>query len=142
MSATFEDRIAPKIDVDGDCWLWTGFIDRSGYGRSTFGERTLYIHRAAYELLVGPIPVGLTLDHLCRKRSCCNPDHLEPVTNAENMRRGTGPAAINARKTHCKRGHEFTPENTYRDGGRRVCRTCKSARDAARKRAKRMAVTS
>ena len=87
-----------------------------------------FAHRVVYEILVGPIPVGLELDHLCRNRACVNPDHLEPVTTRTNLLRGYSPWACRARQTHCKRGHEFTPENTYGTGdGRRYCRTCRRA---------------
>ncbi len=78
---------APRL---GSCWLWTGAIMHGGYGQIRLrpGTRTMNTHRFAYELLVGPIPDGLHLDHLCRVPRCCNPLHLEPVTQAENSRRG------------------------------------------------------
>lgn len=77
------------INRDGPngCWLWTGTIERTGYGRFWLGGRQEIAHRASYALLIGPIPEGLTIDHLCRVRACVNPDHLEPVTLAENIRR-------------------------------------------------------
>jgi hypothetical protein len=82
-------------------------------------------HRVAFEWLVGPVPKGLVLDHLCRNRGCVNPSHLEPVTQQVNTLRGAGPAARNANKAHCKWGHEFTPENTGVDKrGKRWCKTC------------------
>lgn len=82
-------------------------------------------HRYAYTEIVGPIPDGLTLDHLCKRTDCVNPEHLEPVTGKVNTLRGNNPTAINARKTICANGHEFTPENTYlRPNGGRKCRTC------------------
>lgn len=71
----------------GGCWLWTGAVDGNGYGTVTIERVQLSTHRVAYELLVGPIPAGLTIDHLCRVLACCNPAHLEPVTRAENNRR-------------------------------------------------------
>lgn len=131
---------ADYVVVSGDgCWLWQG-VTSSGYGRvlPPKGKRRALAHRLFYEILVGPIPDGLTLDHLCRNRVCVNPDHLEPTTLTENIRRGESPTAKNRRKTHCKWGHEFTEENTLahagRPGGRR-CRTCE--RDASRERMRR-----
>lgn len=85
-------------------------------------------HRMAYEELVGPIADGLQIDHLCRVRCCVNPAHLEPVTQAENIRRGVSPTAANRRKTHCKHGHEFTTENTRLVPEGRICRRCDVAK--------------
>lgn len=118
------DRFWSKVDRSGACWLWTGLKLPHGYGRFGIGgradHRDVLAHRFAYELLVGPIPGGLQIDHLCRVRACVNPAHMEPVTGAENTRRGG-----NAAKTHCKRGHEFSTANTYtRHDGRRQCRAC------------------
>ena len=123
-------NVADKIEV-GDCWHWTGAASHDGYGRVYTERGVKYAHRVVWELLVGPIPEGLVIDHLCRNRSCVNPDHLEPVTRKENQRRGQ--ANQNIAKTHCKRGHEFTEENTYiqPSTGKRGCRRCK--RDAMRK---------
>jgi len=112
-------RFWERVDASGgedSCWLWIGYIDSKGYG-GLGGRRA---HRIAYELLVGPIPHGLQLDHLCRVTSCINPRHLEPVTNAENARRAR------AARTHCKRGHEFTPENTYYSPKRPTVRQCRA----------------
>lgn len=109
-----------------DCWIWQGQL-AYGYGVFSNGRRGGYAaHRFSYELCVAPIPEGLQLDHLCRNPPCVNPLHLEPVTPRENTLRGTSFAAINATKTHCIRGHEFTPENTYvrPNGGGRACRAC------------------
>lgn len=119
-----EERLWEQIDRTGECWLWTGCVRSDGYGAIGAGGRggpTLRPHRVAYELLVGPIPDGLTLDHLCCVTTCCNPAHLEPVTSAVNIRRAT------ARRTHCRRGHEFTPENTIVRPLGRECRTCRLA---------------
>lgn len=113
-----------KTSSPAGCWLWTGHINGSGYG--TMGGRS--VHRLVYIELVGPIPDGLQLDHLCRIRNCVNPAHLEPVTAAENVRRGDGPGGRNARKTHCKNGHTLTPENVYIRRGRN-CRICARARN-------------
>lgn len=123
------ERLWRHVDKNGPlgCWLWTGSINgHNGYGGLKMRDGTvILVHRLSYELLVGPIPKGLEIDHLCRVRNCVNPAHLEPVTKTENWRRGISIFAINARKTHCKSGHEFTTENTYimADGGR-SCRIC------------------
>lgn len=112
-----------------DCWAWQGFIDQKGYGRyQPTGGRLAQAHRFAYESAVGPIPDGLVIDHLCRNRGCCNPAHLEPVTNRENILRGVGLSAMHSRKTHCVHGHELTGANVlvkYRGGlPSRTCRQC------------------
>lgn len=94
-----------------ECWLYAGSLNGSGYGRISLAKGGVMVHRAMYEALVGPIPEGLQLDHLCRVRHCVNPSHLEPVTHRENMLRGTAPSAINARRTHCQKGHPFVEGN-------------------------------
>lgn len=114
------------------CWLWQGPAMGNGYGVFNVGHKHFSAHRFAYESLKGPIPEGLTIDHLCRNRACVNPDHMEPVTNVVNVMRGISLAAQNARKTHCKRGHEFTAENTLVSGGRRQCRACHRLKAASR----------
>jgi hypothetical protein len=137
--ALLEERFWSKVDLDGataddDCYNWTGALDRQGYGQFWLGDRSGLAHRVAYELARGPIPDGLTLDHLCRNRKCVRPDHLEPVTIKENTLRGTSPSALHAVKTHCHRGHEFTPENTFlkANGKGRECRECRRAYFGAR----------
>ena len=120
------DRFWSRVDKSGDCWLWTGSL-WDGYGRCYFAGRSDFAHRVSYRLLVGPIPTGKQLDHLCRNRACVNPAHLEPVLGRINILRGESPTAINARKTHCSKGHPFTAENTWwrRDEPHsRRCREC------------------
>lgn len=121
------DRLADKILVGDGCWEWTASRDGYGYGQvyDHASGRMMKAHRAAYEALVGPIPAGLDLDHLCRNRGCVRPDHLEPVTRGENVRRGR--AGENMRsKTHCPQGHPYDEANTRLYRGRRYCRACKS----------------
>lgn len=129
-----EDRFWPKVDrnaPDG-CWNWTGARQPNGYGVFGFRDKTARAHRAAWELLRGPIPEGMDLDHLCRNRACVNPAHLEPVTRSVNLRRGVGIPGIRSRQTHCVNGHEFTPENTYiPPKGGRHCRACRKAANDA-----------
>lgn len=116
-----------------ECILWPK-VDGDGYAFSVWvnGE-TVHRHRLAYMTFVGPIPKGLTLDHLCRNRNCINPKHLEAVTEKENILRGTSPSAINARKTHCDNGHPFSAENT-RMGKTKKQRHCKICSRAALQR--------
>ena len=125
------DELMPRIMPipESGCWVWEGYITTKGYGelcrKRGPGHGTRRVHRIVYELLRGPIPAGLELDHLCRVRCCVNPDHLEIVTTRENTLRGKSPTIINKMKTHCVHGHEFTPENTRRRvGGGRACRAC------------------
>lgn len=121
-----------SLGHEGGCWIWTGRRHGSGrrYGGFTFRGRQVYAHRAAYELFVGPIAGGLELDHLCRNGLCVNPDHLEPVTHQENVRRGIGPTALNARKTDCQR--HGTPL-VQRSWGR-ICTDCARERNTAYRR--------
>ena len=107
------------------CWVWAGKRSARGYGMVRMGSRTRMAHALFYEGLVGPIPEGLELDHLCRNRSCVNPAHLEPVTHRVNTQRGLA-GKYQAAKTHCPQGHPYDEANTYRkpDGGR-GCRACR-----------------
>ncbi len=121
------DRVKEKIELitETGCWIWMGSLRDGGYGRISVRGKGVPVHRLIYELLVGPIPKGLHLDHLCRVHSCVNPAHLEPVTCRENLLRGIGPTAIHAKKTHCIHGHPYDEENTARWQGMRYCKTCK-----------------
>jgi hypothetical protein len=125
-----EERFWEKVNKTDTCWLWTGSSLFRGYGQLRVKGKLVLAHRFAYELTIGPIPLGLTLDHLCRTPACVHPQHLEPVTHAENVLRGVGPAAANARKTHCPQGHPYDLLNTYMRPSKtwRECRACHHAR--------------
>lgn len=126
------ERFAEKTrQADSGCIEWTGHLAGGGYGRFWFEGKNALAHRWIYERCVGPIPDGLQLDHLCRVRHCVNPDHLEPVTASENVRRGLAPRAAAARGrsiTHCPAGHPYTAENTYTNRGGRACLICKRSK--------------
>lgn len=113
------------------CWEFTSCLNKAGYALFYLGHGHMQASRAAYILMVGPIPEGMFIDHLCRNLCCVNPKHLEPVTPSENVRRGMGRSGCRIRSAHCRKGHEFTPENTiYQKGGKhRSCRTCRRAYD-------------
>lgn len=139
-------------DAEDKCWIWTAATNDQGYGKFQVGGKTWAAHVWAYTHFVGPIPDGMQIDHVksagCRHRNCVNfRSHLEPVTAAENVLRSDGPAALNARKTHCKRGHEFSVENTeWRGPGKRLrnCKTCRrvASRIDSAKRRNREAISS
>lgn len=123
--ASLPEYFRKRIRFDHTCWRWTGALNSEGYGRlRADGKQSKAAHRKVYELLVGPIPEGLTLDHLCRNRYCVNPDHLDPVTLKENLARGFGVGALNTAKEACKRGHPFTEDNIMLWRGKRWCRAC------------------
>lgn len=136
MDAEFGDTRLPerfwsKVRIDDSgCWVWTAHTQKDGYGTFRLNGKEAKSHRLAYMVLVGAIPDGLEMDHLCRVRACCFPGHLEAVTHRENMRR----SPHGALKTHCVHRHEYTEENTRiemaRDGTPRArrCRTCERGR--------------
>lgn len=145
MDARALTRWNAKVSRTSGCWLFTGCTKPDGYGRFFYEGKQALAHRVGYEHFVGPIPAGLSLDHLCRVRNCVNPAHLEPVTHAENVKRGIGPTAINATKTHCVHGHPFDEANTYihPTRGDRTCRACRiiSIRASNIRRRARLAAT-
>lgn len=135
---TLEERFMEKVSIDAEtgCWVWQAAL-HDGYGWFNVDGSPRLAHRVAYELFVGPIPEGMTLDHACHTqdencpggecehRRCVNPAHLEPVTLAENKARGRSLPAQNARKTHCSRGHAYDEANTHvTPDGYRQCRQC------------------
>ena len=128
------DQFIQKDEKTG-CWNWLGSKDKRGYGRLFFKGKMVLAHRFSYEQVKGKIPASLEIDHICRNTTCVNPEHLELVTHIENVRRGLGNRY--KEKTHCKNGHEFTPQNTInRKFGRRGCKACRKIQGRNRYRKK------
>lgn len=117
------ERFWRRVNAEGPCWIWTGARTGSGYGNFRVGDTVVVAHRYAWENLVGPIPEGMVLDHLCRVRCCVNPEHLEVVTVAENTLRGMSPATVTYRTDICRRGHDMKQTARIRSG-RRSCYAC------------------
>jgi hypothetical protein len=121
----FDSKWIPE--PNSGCWIWIAHVDHKGYGKFSIGYENMMAHRFSFTRVNGCIPDGMLLDHICRVRSCVNPDHLRVVTPRENTTKNSlGPTARNAAKTHCNNGHEFTPENThtfYVNGF--LCRRCR-----------------
>lgn len=121
-------RFLNKIQHQNNCWIWTGAKENNGYGQFNLNQKTRIAHRLSYELFIGDIPNGKELDHLCKNRSCVNPDHLEPVTHKENIRRGSTGKHQNHHnkfKTQCPRGHNYSGVNKK---GSRICKICDNQR--------------
>lgn len=132
-----EDRFWSKVEKTTGCWKWHG-AKSQGYGYLTVGGRNaglMRAHRLSYMIHNGKIPDGLMVLHSCDNPECTNPDHLRVGTHADNMddvsKRKRNPFS---RRTHCKNGHEFTPENTRYRGGSRVCRQCKNEAEQKKRR--------
>ena len=132
---TPEERFWAKVTKTPYCWIWPGPSNNSGYGTFTPNGRrsTRGAHRYAYELVRGPIPVGMEIDHVCRNKLCVNPSHLEVVTHRENNLRAGGWATAHANATHCPQGHPYDLINTQFRRGRRYCRECVRAYDRGRR---------
>lgn len=128
------ERFWSKVEKTESCWIWTG-SKPNGYGQFYLEGKNRPAHRVSYELLRGAIPNGLVLDHLCQTPACVNPDHLEPVTHQENIRRGPRERyGANRYKTHCSRGHLLSGDNVLLQGSRRRCRECRLARERTKAR--------
>lgn len=122
-----------RINAETGCWEWVALVDHNGYGRFRVpAPQSRFAHRVSYTALVGPVPEGLEIDHLCRVRHCVNPAHLEAVTRSVNVRRGVaaeGARRLAAARTHCPRGHEYAGDNLYvTASGHRSCNECRRAR--------------
>jgi len=134
LAERLERYSTPEPNTGCILWMNSGTVD--GYGQVWWDGKLQRAHRASYELVNGPIPAGMQLDHRCRVRCCINPHHLEIVTSKENTLRGTSASARNATKTHCKHGHAFNPDNTWVEkaaSAKRHCLACERNRRAALK---------
>lgn len=120
MKLYLAERFWSKVDKSGDCWEWTSARSPKGYAAYWLDGRNRQAHRLAWRSMVGPIPAGLVIDHLCRNRGCVNPSHMELVTPRENQRRGLQ----GVMHTHCPKGHELSADNLVPSARQRRCLTC------------------
>jgi hypothetical protein len=127
-----QDRFWPKVDQTDSCWVWQGSYTNQGYGTIRTNRKANLAHRLAYIWCVGPIPDGLTIDHLCRNRGCVRPDHLEPVTAAENVQRG----AKSRWSPKCPHGHLRSDHEVTSRSGKKRCKTCERERSQTNRRTK------
>jgi hypothetical protein len=140
------ERFWAKVDKSDGCWIWRGGANGEGYGLFSGGpgpdRKTVIAHRYAWTLLKGEIPDGLHLDHLCRVRRCVRPEHLEPVTPSENLRRAWANPNHGSRRarSHCPNGHPYEAGNVYISRGARICKTCSNARGKAQRAAARAGI--
>lgn len=140
MDKKLESRFWSKLKKTDSCWIWTASKDLDGYGRFFLEGRSISSHRFSYEHWNGKIPDELQIDHICRNRACVNPEHMEIVTSKENTLKGSGPTAVNSRKTHCPQGHEYSEENTYNSNGARTCKICKKLRVSLSRQRKKLEI--
>jgi hypothetical protein len=127
-------RFVQKIEIsDEGCWNWQAGLSHNGYGKFTVNGSDVRAHRWSYSNFVGPIADGMTVDHLCNNRRCVNPDHLQTLTQTENVlaEHSESTARKNSLKTECPKGHPYTDENTYRYKNGRTCKTCATSKVAA-----------
>lgn len=134
---TLAERLWSKVEIRDGCWIWTGATDER-YGSIWDGTRLVKAHRVAYELVVGPIPAGFEVDHLCSRTRCVRPAHLEAVTGLTNLKRehrrraALLSSSYGTHTDHCHKGHAKTPENVRVSRGYHLCRTCERDRRARR----------
>jgi hypothetical protein len=137
MSELLDERLPrrfwDKVSARGECWEWVASKFHAGYGKFRWNGKATTAHKMAWTALVGPVPAGLELDHLCRNRGCCNPAHLEPVTHRENTLRGETLAALHASRTHCPSGHPYDVDNLRARKTGRDCKTCHRDREYRRR---------
>lgn len=145
-----KDRLFARVEVTDGCWYWKGPTSGGGYGKISVNREGRVVHRVCYELLVGPIPENLVLDHICRVKHCVNPSHLRAVDSRTNsVENSVSPMAVNAAKTHCVNGHELSGDNVKHESGvykgwaytRRHCLACRRLADRKRRARKRTALS-